>query len=97
MQARIQAGQISEALRETWHDQLPFPPHTLSTILNPLDASGRLSRLMAASSPGAFMAPRQPHPTRRFTTCTCSAAAGRSTVDRLTFRAVTRTLSFDQT
>ena len=52
---------------------------------------------MAASSPGAFMAPRQPHPTLLFTTCTCSAAAGRSTVDRLTFRAVTRTLSFDQT
>ncbi len=32
--------------------------HTLSTILNPHDASGRLSRLMAASSPGASMAPR---------------------------------------
>jgi hypothetical protein len=37
------------------------------------------------------------HCTRRFTICTCSAAAGRSTVDRLTFRAVTLTLSFDQT
>ena len=52
-----------------------------------------LSRLMAASSPGDTA----PHPTLRFTTCTCSAAAGKSTVDRLTFRAVTRTLSFDQT
>jgi hypothetical protein len=38
--------------------------HTLSTILNPHDASGRLSRLMAASSPGAFMAQpnTSPHP-----------------------------------
>jgi hypothetical protein len=33
-------------------------PHTLSTILNPRDATGRLSRLMAASSPGAFIAPQ---------------------------------------
>jgi hypothetical protein len=39
-------------------------PHTLSTILNPRDASGRLSRLMAASSPGALMAP--PHLTPPF-------------------------------
>ncbi len=38
-------------------------PHTLSTILNPRDASGRLSRLMAASSPGAFIAPQM---ARRF-------------------------------
>jgi hypothetical protein len=43
----------------------------------------------------AALAP--PHPTLRFTTCTCSAATGKSTVERLTFRAVTRTLSFDQT
>ena len=35
--------------------------------------------------------------TRRFTTCTDNAAAARSTVDALTFRAVTRTLLFDQT
>jgi len=33
-----------------------YTPHTLSNSLNPLDASGRLSRLMAASSPGAFIA-----------------------------------------
>ncbi len=81
-----------------WHTQFwcrGHPSHTVSTTLNPRDASGRLSRLMAASSPGTFVAP--PHPTRLFTTCTCSGAAGRSTVDRLTFRAVTRTLSFDQT
>jgi hypothetical protein len=38
-----------------------------------------------------------PHPTFRLTTCTCSAAAGRSTVERLTFRAVTRTLTFHHT
>jgi hypothetical protein len=56
LQARIQAGQISEALRETWHDQLPFPPHTLSTTLKLRDADGRLSRLIAASSLGAFVA-----------------------------------------
>ncbi len=39
----------------------------------------------------------KPQPTLRFTTCTCSAAAGRSTVERLTFRAVTRTSASDQT
>ena len=33
------------------------PPHTFSTSRNPLEASGRLSRLMAASSPGAFATP----------------------------------------
>jgi len=55
------------------------------------------AHFLRASQPGAFMAPRQPHSTRLFTTCTCSAAAGRSTVERLTFRAVTRTLSFDHT
>jgi hypothetical protein len=70
-------------------------PHTLSTILNPRDASGRLSPLMAASSPGAVIV--SSHPTFRLTTCTLNPAAGRSTVERLTFRAVTRTLSFDQT
>ena len=32
-------------------------PHTLSTTLNPRDARGRLSRLMATPSPGAFIAP----------------------------------------
>lgn len=37
------------------------------------------------------------HDTRRFTTCTDSPAAARSTLDALTFRAVTRTLLFDQT
>ncbi len=37
------------------------------------------------------------HAIRRFTTCTDSAAAPRSTVEALTFRAVTRTLLFDQT
>jgi hypothetical protein len=71
------------------------PLQTLSANLSPLDATGKLSRLIAASSPGAVIV--SSHPTRLFTTCTCSAAAGRSTVDRLTFRAVTRTLSFDQT
>jgi len=35
-----------------------LPYHTLSTILTARDASGRLSRLMTASSPGASMAPR---------------------------------------
>jgi len=35
-------------------------PHTLSTILNPRDASGRLSRLMAASSIG--ICGTSPHP-----------------------------------
>ena len=70
--------------------------HTLSTNLNPRDANGRLSLLVVASSPGAFMASPS-HPTLLFTTYTCSPAAGKSTVDRLTFRAVTRTLSFDQT
>jgi len=34
---------------------------------------------------------------RRFTTCTASGAAARSTVEALTFRAVTRTLLFDHT
>ena len=34
---------------------IQLSPHTLSTNLNPLEASGRLSRLMAASSPGVFM------------------------------------------
>jgi hypothetical protein len=37
------------------------------------------------------------HATLRFTTCTDSAAAARSTVEALTFRAVTRTLLFDYT
>ena len=36
-----------------------LPYHTLSTILTARDASGRLSRLMAASSPGAFIAPHK--------------------------------------
>ena len=62
------------------------PLHALSTTLNTLEASGRLPRLMAASSPGHAAR----HPTRRFTTCTCSAAVGRSTVDALIFCAVTR-------
>ncbi len=38
-------------------------PQALSTTLNPRDASGRLSRLMAASSPGTFIAPQM---ARRF-------------------------------
>ena len=38
-------------------------PHTLSTTLNPRDARGRLSRLMATPSPGAFIAPQM---ARRF-------------------------------
>lgn len=33
---------------------------------------------------------------RRFVTCTASGTAARSTVEALTFRAVTRTLLFDQ-
>ena len=33
------------------------PLHTLCTTLNLRDVSGRLSRLMTASSPGAFIAP----------------------------------------
>ena len=33
-------------------------PQTLSTSLNPRDANAGLSRLTAASSPGAFMAPQ---------------------------------------
>lgn len=37
------------------------------------------------------------HATRRFVTCTESGAAARSTVDALTFRAVTRKLLLDQT
>jgi hypothetical protein len=37
------------------------------------------------------------HGTRRFITCTDSAAKARSTVEALTFRAVTRTLLFNQT
>jgi hypothetical protein len=35
--------------------------------------------------------------TRRFSTCTDNAAAARSTVEALTFPAVTRTLLFDHT
>jgi cyanate permease len=33
-------------------------PHTLSTILNARAASGKLSLLTLASSPGAFIAPQ---------------------------------------
>ena len=53
------------------------------------------ARLMAVSSHGAVTAP--PYSTRLFTTCTCSAAAIKSTADRLTFCAVTHNLSFNQT
>ena len=40
---------------------------------------------------------REGHGTRRFVACTASGAAARSNADALTFRAVTRTLLFDQT
>jgi len=39
-------------------DQLQWPVLPLSTILIRRDANGRLSRLMAASSPGALIAPQ---------------------------------------
>jgi hypothetical protein len=55
------------------------PPHTLSTILIPLDASGRLSRLMAASSPGAFMAPQM---ARRFRSAILSVISAIHTISR---------------
>jgi hypothetical protein len=47
--------------------------------------------------PGERTGPCILHGTRRFTTCTDSAADARSTVEALTFRAVTRTLLFDHT
>ena len=65
---------------------IQLPPLTLSTILTARAVNGKLSRLALASSPGALTAPEwrgdfallgeQPpsHPTRLFTTCTCSAA-----------------------
>jgi hypothetical protein len=37
------------------------------------------------------------HGIRRFTTCTANGAAARSTLEALTFLAVTRTLLFDHT
>jgi hypothetical protein len=37
-------------------------PQTLSTILNPRDASGRLYRLIAVSSSSAFIAPHGLNP-----------------------------------
>jgi len=40
---------------------------------------------------------RADHGARRFTTCTDSRAAAKSTVEALTFLAVTRTQLFDQT
>lgn len=69
---------------------------TPSSVLDARDASGRLSRLVEAYPGLRSSRPVLPHPTRRFTTCTWGAVAGRSTVERLTCRAVTRTLSFDQ-
>jgi hypothetical protein len=48
-------------------------------------------------TPISYIAGCSRHGTRRFVTCTDNAAEARSTVEALTFRAVTRTLLFDQT
>ena len=68
--------------------------------LHHLEAARRRRQAVAADScvfAWRVRGAAPPHPTFRLTTCTCNAAAGRSTVERLTFRAVTRTLSFGQT
>lgn len=58
---------------------------------------------MGAKGCGGVAAPlsattrSQAHGIRLFVACTANGAADRSTVDALTFRAVTRTLLFDQT
>ena len=53
--------------------------YTLSTLLNPLDASGRLSRLMAVSSRGAFIAPQM---ARRFRSARLSVSSAIQSVSR---------------
>lgn len=59
-------------------------------------------RLLRRASPQPYLPPRREtlsrvHEMCRLVTCTASGAAARSTVEALTFRAVTRTLLFDQT
>jgi len=56
-----------------------LPPHTLSNILNALEASGRLSRLVAAFSPGAFIAPQM---ARRLRSAMLSESAAIQSVSR---------------
>ncbi|MFO0189113.1 MAG: hypothetical protein ACK530_19725 [Alphaproteobacteria bacterium] len=75
------------------------------TPLHATDAAAKKNKepiaartLALSPAPDPVRLTRRPcHGTRRFTTCTDRAAAARSTVEALTFRAVTRTLLFDHT